>query len=250
MKTIKFSNSDRQNIIKAYEFGIGVGGIAKHLGLNCSCSPVKRFLISEFGTLRNRSQQQQARMDNTSFEERCALAKAANNAARGRKVARSSLVKKAKTIEGRMDKLSTMEPVIYDFLVKNGFNPFPGKAIDIYNADFAIGSVTVEVFGGGWSISDKARLSRYISRTKEIGNLGFHTVFIVLTNKYLLGDGSELIRAINELSLLPTSPSQYRVIGGNTEFSSGLSDDIDNSSFVSPFIKLIDIATGCYYRAT
>lgn len=246
---INFSRTEQDDIIKAYESGIGVGGIPKYVGLNCSESPVKRFLVSKFGKLRNRSEQQAKRMSRMTFEERCANAKAANIAATGRVPAQESLRKRAKTMEGRMCKLSSTEPVIYDFLVKNGFNPMPSKAIDIYNADFAIGSVTVEVFGGGRSISDKARLTKYINRTKKIGDLGFHTVFIVLTNKYLLGDGSELVRAIYELSWLPAGPSQYRVIGGNTEFSAGLSNDIDYSSFVSPFEKLVDVTTGRYYRS-
>lgn len=245
----KFTKDEVNSIFEAYASGVGVGGIPFKLGLSCSENPVKALIKSKYGSIRNRSQQQQARMDNMTIAEKRAITKSANIAATGSIRKESSNILRARTLEGAINSLSSYEPVIYDFLTGVGFNAIPSKAIHIYNADFAIDSVTVEVFGGGWSISDKSRLDRYISRTKKIGNLGYHTVFIILTNRYFLGDGSELISAINELRGLPTRPSQYRVIGGNTKFSSGLCDDINHDSFISPFVKSRDIATGRYFRS-
>lgn len=245
----QFTEKQIKDIFHAYDSGVGVGGIPALLNLNCSPRPIGALIKSKYGIIRNRSEQQQARMDRASFYEKQALTNKANKAVRGSKVSVESKIKRSKTLEGSMDPQSTMEPIVYDFLIKNGFNPIPAKSIYIYNADFCLGNVAVEVFGGGWSVSDKGRLDRYVKRTKKLSDLGYHTVFILLTNNYKIGNGSELVRAINELSVLPAPAGQYRVIRGNTECSSGFSRDINNLSFVSPFEVIRDVATGRYNRA-
>lgn len=243
-RIIQFSKEDTDRIFKAYDSGIGYGGIPSHLSLDYSESAIKRLIISRDGKVRNRSEQQQARMDRCTFQEKQELCRAANKAARGSKVRKSSKIKKAKTIEGRIT--SHKERFIFNFLRENGFNPIPSKAIDIYNADLCIGNVTVEVFGGGWSFSDKSRIDRYLKRTKEIGNLGFHVVFLVVYDGMNIGDGSKLVSIINEFSRDKSSASKYRVIWGDRDGLSGLCSNIDHSAFVLPFKNIHDPVTGQY----
>lgn len=242
-----FTDSEKKSICKAYDFGIGANGIPEYLGLSCSCAPVIRYLRSVYGTLRNQSQQQQARMDKSTPEEIAALTRRAHEASKGRKATFEERHKRAKTIEGHFNKLSPYEPTIFGILSKNFESVIPAKAIDVYNADFAIGSVAVEVFGGGWSIADKTRIARYLKRTKKLGELGYHTVFIVLPNADAIGNASQLIAAVNEARSFPAAPGQYRVVWGNRDGASGFSSDINNDAFVCPFVNVRDRATGRYY---
>ena len=241
---VEFANSEKESIISAYKSGVGVGGIAECVGLTCSEGAIRRFLKAEIGTLRNRSEQQQARMDRASTEAKRALTRSANIAASGRIATKSEKIKRAKSREGKIG--SAKERIVFDFLVKNGFDCTPGKAIDIYNSDICIGNVTVEVFGGGWSVSDKSRIRRYLKRTKEIGNIGYNTIFLIIYDNMTIGDGSELIRSINILSSNPPTASEYRVIWGNREGKSGLSCNIDSDAFVCPFKNVRDPVTGNY----
>lgn len=241
---VTFSELEREAIIKAYKAGVGVGGIASHIGINYSSTPIKKLIEREFGSVRNRSEQQQARMDAATAETKSMLTRKANAAAKGRKASREERVKRAKTIEGRVG--SDKERLVIDFLIKNGFSCTPNKAIDFYNADIGIGKVTVEVFGGGWSISDRARIARYLKRTKYIGDAGYSTVFLIIYDNMTIGDGSELIRSINILSSNPAPTSKYRVIWGNREGKSGLSQYIDSDAFVCPFKNARDPITGNY----
>jgi hypothetical protein len=151
----------------------------------------------------------------------------------------------ATTREGRIHRKSKGERAVFKIL-SNRFNDvIPSKQIDIYNADFAVGSVTVEVFSGGWSVSDRKRIDRYIDRCKKISSLGFHTVFVILYDS-VVHDASELIRTIEEFSSLPPGLSQYRVIWGNRKGASGNGADIDHDAFISPFVNVRDPATGVY----
>lgn len=245
-RNIHFTEVVQKQIFYAYEQGIGADGIPEYLGLSCSDSPIIRLLKSKYKTTRNRSEQQQARMNRATPEQIAHLVKNAHIANTGRKVSYAEKLVRAKAKEGRVNPLSNYEPDILIILKKNFSSVIPSKAIDIYNADFAIGSVAVEVFGGGWSVSDTTRISRYIERTKKIGKLGFHTVFIVLVKDGLIGHADQLVRTINELRCLPTANSQYRVIWGNSQTSAGLCSDLDKSAFICPFINVRDRRTGKY----
>lgn len=247
-KKIEFTADELKSIYAAYESGIGANGIPKHVGLKCTAQPVIRVLKSKYGTLRDRSEQQQARMNRSTPEQIAALTANANKAAKGRKATFEERVKRAVTQEGKINSLSGYEADIFSVLSERFYKVTPGKQIEIYNADFAIGNVTVEVFGGGWAISDRKRINRYIERTKQIAKSGFHTIFIMLDNKSLIFDARKLISAVDIASLYPASPSKYWVIWGDTDGSTGLSSDIDDSAFVRPFVNVRDVTTGRYTR--
>ena len=247
-KIIKFTESQLNEIYNAYASGIGAKGIADHIGMRCSEAAIIRVLKVKFGTLRNRSEQQQARMDKSTPEQIAALTANAHKASKGRKATIEEMIKRASTKEGVINSFSTYEASIFSLLADNFNDVIPGKRIHTYNADFAVGSVTVEVFGGGWAISDKRRIDRYINRTKETGKTGFHTIFVVLDNRRLILDTSKLIKAIKFARCLPTTNSKYWVIWGDTDGSTGFSSDIDNNAFVMPFVNIRDAATGRYTR--
>jgi hypothetical protein len=246
-RKIDFPKETQELIFSAYESGVGVNGIPECLGLTCSYRPVRRLLEEKFGKLRNPSEQQFKRMENASPEEIAYLTKAAHDATRGRIVSPEELRKRAKSKEGKTDSQSSWEPLIFAKIKKAFPNAIPSKAIDIYNADIGIGkTIAVEIFGGGWAISDKARINRYLTRTKEFAKRGIHTIFIILSEHMWTGDTSELIRTINIASSFPTTVCQYWVIWGNRKGVSGNSLDINKDAFIRPFINVRDRRTGRY----
>lgn len=245
-RIIEFTSTEKQAILNAYDSGIGCKGINTTLGLSCGAAPVIRFLKSERGPLRDRGQQQQARMDRSTSAQKKALTNAANMAATGRVRAESEKIKAARTMEGRVNPRSKYEGLVLDALNERFDNVIPSKAINIYNADFAIGRVTVEVFGGGWSVSNRRRIEHYIRRTKEIGKLGYHVIFIVLRDSFTATHASKLMSTIDVASIDPSITSKYWVIWGDLDGSTGFCSDIDDSSFINPSINTRDITTGRY----
>lgn len=242
-----FSDNTLEEIYSAYDSGIGVGGIAAFLNLSCSENPIRRVLKKKYGNLRNRSEQQFARMAKASPEEIAYLTKNAHKATRGKKIPIKAKIKRAKTMEGSCNKGSKWEPMIFKSVSQFFPNAIPNKAIDIYNLDIGIGdTIAVEVFGGGWSVSDKKRLNHYINRTKQLGKVGIHTIFIIAEKHVWSGNTSELIKTINLARRLPPGASQYWVIWGNRQGSSGLCVNINHSAFIRPFINIKDRRTGKY----
>lgn len=243
---VKFSDIDIARIISAYDDGIGVNGIAKHLGINCSTAPIMRVVKSARGKTRNRSEQQFARMARSTPEQIAALTAAAHSANRGRVVSDDSVRKTAKGKEGKIHSRSKWEAFVLNLLNDSGLDFVISKAVNRYNIDFAVGSVAVEVFGGGWSTSNRARIDRYITRTKDLANLGYDVLFVVLESIDDVITTDQLVSEINLTNSLPTERRKYRVVWGSRNGSSGFCSDINHDSFVRPFVNVRDRATGRY----
>lgn len=246
----EFSDDIKKSIINAYESGIGANGINSHLNLSCSSMPVIAYLKTVYPSLRNRSEQQFARMSKATPQEIAKLTTKAHESRRGSKATHKELINRAKAKEGKVDSRSRYEPIFYTALSKSFNNVIPNMAIDTNNVDFGIGNIAVEIFGGGWSYTNKARLDRYIKKTKHISNLGFHTIFVIIPKNTNIIDTDELIKVVKQASSLPAFPSQYWMIWGDTNTSIGLSDNINNKSFVCPFVNIRDRTTGRYIRVS
>lgn len=244
-----FTEAQKIAIVAAFKSGVGIAGIGNSIGFHVPVTAAKRILC-EFGlNPRNRSEQQKARMDASSESEKARLVASANAAARGRTRAISEKAKRAKTMEGFINPRSKWEKLVFDFVSREFNEAIPSKAIGIYNADICIGNVTVEVFGGGWSYSDVSRVSKYIERTKKIGKLGYHVIFVIFTGKPNdVFDGDNLIRQIKLASCDPSPTGKYRMIWGNFNAASGSCLDINHDAFVCPFVNVRDITTGRYNR--
>lgn len=246
-KVVTFTDSEAAAIFAAYDSGIGANGIASHLGLACSDSPVIRLLRSKYGTLRGRSEQQLARMARSTPEQIAALTANAHAAVRGVKLSDERVHRSAIGKQGKISNRSKWESVVASVLSDTGLDFFPGLAVHRYNIDFAIGNVAVEVFGGGWSVTDKVRISKYISRTKKIAEFGYNTIFLVLDDHANVITADQLRSEIELASSNPPDACKYRVIWGDRHGSTGLCSDIDDSAFVRPFIHVRDRATGRYH---
>lgn len=241
-----FTAEQESLIVSAHNSGIGLGGMTEKLGFNCPIKATTKVLEKNGLKPRNRGEQQQARMDNSSPEQIAKLVNAANKAARGTVRRFESKAARAKTMEGFFNKRSKYEPLVFNALIDHFPSAIPSKAVDVYNLDIGIGNVAVEVFGGSWSVSDRCRIAKYIQRTKKLGELGINTVFVIFAHKRDIIDTEKLVESINILSGNPPSSSQYRVIWGNSYGASGLCADIDDSAFICPFVNIRDSATGRY----
>lgn len=242
-RRVFFDDLQEAEIFAAYDRGVGVNGIPKALGLICSALPIKNVLLGRYDKLRNRSEQQQARMDNSTPEQIAKLTMKANEASRGRKHTVEERIKMAKSMEGRVNRRSKGEPIVFDALVNAGFDPIASKAIHIYNADIVIRNIAIEVFGGGWSVSDKKRVAKYIKRTKKLAEIGYHTIFVILFDVRNFNI-DHLVNAIGRLSGINPREKRYSMIWGDFIGTNGLADLIDTTDFISPTINVRDKSSG------
>ena len=239
-------------IVSLFDQGIGVRGIADRFGI--SPRPIERIITESGRKLRNRSEQQFARMSRTTAIERKALASAAHDAVRGSTRSEESLIKMAAT---RCRRVGPLEAEVKQCLEQAGIDCEEQFPIGKYNCDLlckidpwtTTPNVTVEVWGGGWHFHGDHR-RRFLERTEYILSSGYSIVFLVISNSFLWNDraAENLITHIDALSRLPAGTCQYRMIWGDTEhvIVGGL-DDIE-AALVWPTINRRDLATGRYQR--
>jgi predicted transcriptional regulator len=244
-----FTQNQIDKIIEVYQSGIGVAGIKDHVDFKVSISNIFTILRQNSIHIRNPSEQQQARMDRCDFYQRQALVKKANQAARGSKKSESSLTKASFTrqIRQNISKNRKFELTVIRHLNDAGIYGTRDKAAYIYNIDFAIGNIAVEVFGGGWSTSP-SRIDKYIKKTKELGKC-YHFIFVIIPRieRFNADARSNLITCIKEFSSLPpASPCEYRVVWGDLYGAAGLCSDINNAAFENPFKNIRNPDTGSY----
>lgn len=244
-----FTEEQKAEMRSLYESGIGANGVAEKMGLTCAPNTVVSYLLKFYGKLRDRSEQQFARMAISTPEQIAKLTEAAHKASKGRKADRSEGMKRAKTMEGSHNRRSKWEKPVFEAIREFFPEAVPSKAVDVYNLDIGIGSVAVEIFGGGWSYTDKARVDKYIKRTKHLAELGYSTIFVVFASKLTdVFDRDNLVKQIQIASLDPSSARQYRVIWGDFNAASGLCSEIDHDAFICPFVNIRNVATGRYKR--
>jgi very-short-patch-repair endonuclease len=237
-------------IISLFSNGIGVNGISERFGV--SRAAVGNILKDQGIALRNRSQQQFARMKNATPEQIKALTKSAHDAVRGTKKSRSSQEEFAQTKEARGSGISSpAEYALASMLKDRGIETVRQKAIGIYNCDLASGTVAVEVFGGNWHWHGN-HLARTEKRFNEIMNSGWNILAIAVNASSPLTDAvADYVAAyIQEVGRNPPVTCEYRVIWRAGEFSTGGRLNDENFSIEPPFTCTRDIVSGRYVTIT
>lgn len=237
-------------IVAAYDDGIGVRGIAKQY--NVSPRPIERIILESGRKLRNRSEQQFARMKRATPSERKALAAAAHAAKRGRPNTQAAQFKMAAS---RCRKIRPLEIKVKQCLEQAGINCEQQFPIGKYNCDLLciVGQrrIAVEVWGGSWHFYGAHR-ARFPERTEYILSSGCSIVFLAIMNKFVWnGRAAEnLITHLDALSRLPSGKCQYRMIWGDSQYATiGGLDDIEKA-LVTPTVNRRNPATGCYERVS
>ena len=242
-KGLIISENRIKEIIALYKHGIGARSVGDKFGI--APSTVNRLLKENDIHIRNASEQETIKWSLKTPEQRAHQVRACHKSTIGRTVTIEEKFKRAKSKEGKVHSKSIYESTVRDILIDNGIDFTIAKAVGIYNVDFVIGNIAVEVFGGHWSYSDKRRVDRYINRTKELAELGYHCIFVMCNHQRPI-NADYIIHNINIFRRFPSSPCQYRMIWGDFNNPTGLCSELNHSSFICPFVHVRDTATGRY----
>lgn len=237
------------DILKRYEFGIGLKAVAEEFGF------APQWLKSELDArgikVRGRSEQQFARMAITPIET---LQEMAIRNGFGIKGVAPNFETRCKAAETRFNtlaiKTSRLEREFAAILDKKGIDYLFQKNIGPYNADFVIGTVAVEIWGGQFHFTG-AHLERSPRRFKYFMDSGFDAVIIPTepgNSKITAGLAEEAIRQIQFLCTNPPAIREYRMIWRDGNFTTRFRNDGEDLSFERPFRNARDATTGRYYR--
>jgi hypothetical protein len=163
----------------------------------------------------NASESAKTRAMRMTIEERQQLTKNAHSAVRNSTRSISDLTARAIGVEKAGKLASGIEIMFSEFLKDSSVNFIPQKAIGIYNCDFAVGTVAVELFGGGFHSSGR-HAARLPDRTRYILNSGFnmYIIWVYSREKFFCPAVLDDFITFNEQSRIdPTFVGQYRVVG-------------------------------------
>lgn len=246
MDELRNSGKTEQDVIAAFNSGIGVAGMMDAIGI--SVAATKTILKKNGIALRNRSQQQFARMASYTKEEIKKLTRNANIASKYRTVSVESLCKRAKTVEKKVDFWqSDSEIILAKMLLERGIETIPQKAIGRYNCDLTSNTVAVEIFGGHWHWHGQ-HLARTKDRVNYILDQGWDVLMVAVNQSFPLTDevADYIASYINSRSRNPTRPREYRVIWGAAEFTTSGRLNDENFSIEPPFTSTRDTTNGQY----
>lgn len=243
---VKIMSLDSDHIVNLYAKGIGVTGIADKFGI--SKSPIERILRENGIPLRNCSEQQQARMDKSTPEQKAAQTRAAHDALRGKKRSAIELNKRARTRERTKSHVSALELRVERLLKNTGIDTKTQTAIGPYNCDFTCDAVAVEIWGGGWHWHGR-HIARSEERFRFIMDRGFNIIIACIDSRrrhFGVCEAEQLAFEIKAANANPTILRHYRMIWCGTDFATATSADADHFSFEPPFTGARDPATGQY----
>jgi transposase len=217
-------------IVRLYNSGMPKRTIAKRFNV---AEMVIHDRLKRVGILpaASRSEATKIAMSRMTKEQRQAITKAAHDAVRGSKRSFADLEKRAKGVEMSGKIASQYEADFADFLTKNKINFIPQKAVGVYNCDFAVNPVMVELFGGGFHAYGRHK-ARLADRIRYILNEGWNIYVIwVMSGEKIINPivFDDFIAFLQKSSRNPSFRGQYRVIWSNGDFIS--SGNLNNGDF-------------------
>lgn len=219
--------------------GESKSSIAHSFGVNLS---IVQNMLAYCGIPRAGSQKEgiKLRYSFMSDEARKEITKKANQGRKGNIDTYERKIRRAKTNSQNFTNVSKYERTFAELLTENGIEFTQQANIGIYNADFAVGNIAVEIFGGGWHAYGE-HLARLAKRTNYILNNGFNLfiIWVGIGNDKVITINAlnDLIKWRQELSLNPSTFGKYRVIRGNGEFVSVGSSNDDYFALIPPCIR-------------
>lgn len=158
-------------------------------------------------------------------EQRRQYASGAHAAARGKRHSWERRCAIARTREAHPTNVSPAETLLALWLRDRGVETIAQKAIGPYNADLTVGSVAVEVLGGGFHNSG-SHAARAADRTRYLLNDGWNLIFVCVAPKvgpwgksHPLTEGAAdyIVTFVELASSNPAMRGEYRVIWGTSE---------------------------------
>ena len=239
---------NHETVITLHNQGIGVQGIAKKLA--SSPSTIQLILLKNGLKPRNRHEQQLARMQRTTSEERKRLTFKAHEAVKGRIKTLQEKEKHALTIfKKEIYNISKYESILYNLLISKGLSPMKQFPVSIYNCDLAIPPVMVEIFGGHWHWYG-SHLAIIEKRVRCILNAGYHLLIFPVNNISPFSESiaDYIISFFNFTQRNPTATREYRVIWRSGEVVTSGSLNDKNISIEYPFTISRNPTNGRYER--
>lgn len=231
---------DSAAIVSRYLAGESEKALADALGTNRTV--IRNRLLDADIQPRGRSESMYLRMSQASPEERARLASAAHDSVRGKPKTPEFLIARAIGVERQgaaHGNASPAELMLASMLRDAGVPIIHQKAIGPYNVDLAVGSVAVEVLGGGWH-----RAKLHGERLRYLLDAGWDVIYVwVNALRYPLGPGAgQYVVAHCEFrDRNPSAPRCYRVIRGGGEFVAEGSSDGDDIPDVLPVTNRPDV---------
>jgi len=228
--------------IALYRYGIGIRGVAERLDV-----PIQ-LLISEFKrqgiNLRTQSEQESIKWTLMTKEQRAYQVKGAHKAMETYTPTIESLIKMSNS---RSRRTSVYETKFADYLTSRGIAFKEQVPIHIYNVDFIVGNVAVEIFGGNWH-SFGAHAARFRKRSEEIFNSGYSLAILTIGEPNTMTDSvcSNFVELINIFNSDKSSIGKYGVVWSTSNFiTTGSIDDIERA-LIRPSTNVRDRVTGRY----
>lgn len=240
--TKKLFIPDLDNFLNRYIAGESENKLAHEIGIARGAFRLR--LLRAGITPRNQSESETLKWNQMPIDQRTRQVKAAHDAARGREVTFSELCLRAKMREGNLHyNVSPNEIILGNWLSESGINIIHNLAVGPYNCDLGTGSITVEVWGGGWHPKPIE-----VKRTKYILDSGYAVLLIDLNGFPITRAVSQYVSALlEETSSNPTAIRQYWMVRGDGELIFKRFND-DNISLIPPFTSGRNPANGQYQR--
>mgnify|MGYP001608697279 CR=1 FL=1 len=201
----------------------------------CERSAIRRRLLEQGVSPRNRSAGMYVRMAQTSAADRQMLTAAAHASQRGIIRSWDDLCAKAIGRE-RAQKTTHGERLVAEWLRQLGLGSRPQRAIGPYNVALALDTspVAVEIFGGNFHASGR-HATRMLERTKYLLDQGW-SLLIAWTNGRAFPLTSTIAQPCLTLAQLtsaaPTGQRRYWVIRGNGETAPRIAHYFNDQTFV------------------
>lgn len=228
-------------IVELYTSGMSELAIAK--ALMVSRTLIRRILTAHGVKIRGKSEASFMATSQSSFEERQARAKAANEALRGRTYSHQECIKRAvsRSEKGSAPGVEGVgEQEVYDFLVSLGFEVERQKACDIYNIDLVVGAVAVEIKSGASDVGPTFA-NKDSGRIKKISKSGFSVLYVCFTDlNALIASLDEIVVQIEQMRWNPPALGKYRVIGCRLQDYAIVRNERQQFSRIPAPIKLVN----------
>ena len=234
-------NLDVNKVLELYNHGVGVAGIAKRLGF--TRTQMIRFFRIHNIHMRNAKEQQIERMKFSTPEQIAHLVDAAHKANKGRKFTVEEKERyaigryKSKNVKSIYERIFIK--TLDELNIKYEFQ-FP---IGVYNVDFLIDGVIVELFGGGWHCSGYHK-DLFPVRTKFLLNKNYPILFVFATDEKLFEKEiyEKIIPMIKKMKI--SDKGKFTILWKNGEYSS--CGDISNveTALIKPYTAIRNKKTG------
>jgi very-short-patch-repair endonuclease len=233
--------SDRDKSVDLYQSGMTQKEIGEHFGVRQAT--VSRWLLKRGAGITAREARLRYNARRTP-EQRSAQSAAAHAAVRGMKRTVDDRTRRAAGVE-RVGKMNRPERALFDWLLAAGLCPTPQKAVGVYNLDFAVESVAVELFGGGWHAYGQ-HVARLEERTRYLFDQGWHLYIIWAHHAahVLLPEvANDLVGFVEEMRGNPATRRQYRVVWGDGDRVSCGSSEDDHLALIPARVRSTHVRT-------